>query len=124
MNRNKRRPKNEIRCGSMFKLVLLAAYVGMAALFYVGLKHGFHAKGTEKKELERELDTLRTSSAVATSQIAQLTSRVALQRELENGSIRLVPIPDTAIVRVNPSATPQTEPTDELLPVVHQVARQ
>ncbi len=122
MNRNKVRSKNEIRFGSILGSVLVVGYIAVAATFYVGLKHELHAKGTEKKSLERELEALRTENDVATAQIAQITSRSAVQRELTNGTLALVPIPDTAIVRIGPNHVPQMEPMDSLVPVVHQVA--
>jgi hypothetical protein len=51
-------------------------------------------------------------------QIAALTSRTALQRRLKEGYLRMIPITEQSIVRLNSTLRPAGE--DDLQPVVNQ----
>ena len=74
----------------------------MAGLSYVYLKNQLHVSGVQRKGMEQELNELISENNVMEAQISRLTSRTALQRRLDEGFIKLVPITSQAIVRVHP----------------------
>ena len=74
-------------------------------LMFVYLKNGLHPQGGQIKELERELAELNTKNEVLKTKIASLSSRAVIQRRLNDGFIKMIPISDDRIVRV--SAPPQ-----------------
>jgi hypothetical protein len=61
---------------------------------------------------------IRSETEVASVQIAALTSRAALQRRLKEGYLKMIPIADSSIVRLNPSTLTSSE--DAVQPVVNQ----
>ena len=71
----------------------------------------------QKKKLEQELVVLRTQNEDAKVQIAALTSRTALQRRLQEGSLKMIPITEQSIVRLNSAVLAPGE--DEVQPVVN-----
>ena len=68
------------------------------------LKNQMHVCGTQRKALEQELHELIAENNVMEAQIARLTSRTALQRRLDEGFIKLIPI-NQALVRVRTQET-------------------
>jgi hypothetical protein len=78
----------------------------MTGLIYVYLTLQLHDLGDRKKALENELTSLRAQNDVASVQIAALTSRSAMQRRLKEGYLKMIPISEHNIVRLNASAHP------------------
>lgn len=103
MNSNFKRHSNRLQCASMLRWVIVAAFLGVAGLSYVFLKNQIHLCGTQRKALESELTLIKAENNVMEARIAQLTSRAELQRKLNSGFIKLVPIAAQAVVRVRPS---------------------
>jgi hypothetical protein len=100
MANNRFRNGNTVSVGSLAWWILISCFVGVAALGYVHLKNQIHAAGTKIKLLERELADLNTQDEVVRAKIASLSSRSVLQRRLEDGFIKLVPITDDRLVRL------------------------
>jgi cell division protein FtsB len=67
----------------------------------VYLKNQLHQYGEIQRRLERELTELRANNEVVRAQIAQLSSRVVLEKKLAKDSLGLVPIANDQIVRLN-----------------------
>jgi len=100
----------------------MTALLEVAGLSYVYLTLQLHWLGDRQKALETALAGLRKQNDVANVQIAALTSRSALQRRLKEGYLKMIPITEQNIVRLNSSARPAGE--DDLQPVANQQGRQ
>ncbi|OAI42739.1 hypothetical protein AYO41_03765 [Verrucomicrobia bacterium SCGC AG-212-E04] len=86
--------------------LMMIAFVTIAisGLVIVYLKNHLHSLGAQRVMLEREMKDLAAKAAVNDAQIVNLTSRAALQRRLEEGFLKLVPIRADRLVRVRPSS--------------------
>ena len=114
MNRSHRKNRNAINAASLARWIVMTAFLALAGLSYVYLTLQLYHLGDRKKAIENELVSLRTQNDVASAQIAALTSRSALQRRLKEGYLKMIPIAEQNIVRLN-GPRPQTE--DVLQPV-------
>jgi cell division protein FtsB len=101
MNRNRKTITYSIKIASIFKVVLATAILAVSGLSYVYLKNQLHQYGEIQRRLERELTELRANNEVVRAQIAQLSSRVVLEKKLAKDSLGLVPIANDQIVRLN-----------------------
>ncbi len=90
---------------ALTRWIVIAAFLGAAGLSYVYLKNQLNACGSQRKALEQNLQELIVQNNGLESQIHCLTSHSALQRRLDEGFIKLVPISAQAIVRVRPQGT-------------------
>jgi hypothetical protein len=117
MGFNRRRHANTLPLASIAIWITVAAFVCAAGLFYVYCKNQLHITGTKIKLLERELEALIKQDEVVRAKIASLSSHAALQRRLDDGFIKLVPITDDRLVRVE--ASPIRAPS-ELRSVVNE----
>ena len=86
--------------------LMMIAFVTIAisGLVIVYLKNHLHSLGAQRVILEREMKDLAAKAAVNDAQIVNLTSRAALQRRLEEGFLKLVPIRAERLVRVRASS--------------------
>ncbi|HEV8185741.1 MAG TPA: hypothetical protein VGP40_07265, partial [Chthoniobacterales bacterium] len=98
----------------------ITAFVAVTGLIYVYLTVQLYHLGDRKKELERQLVNVRAENDVAQVQIAALTSRSALQRRLKEGYLKMIPIAEQSIVRLNTPAEVSGE--NAIQPVVNQRA--
>jgi hypothetical protein len=82
--------------------LMMIAFVTIAisGLVIVYLKNHLHSLGAQRVVLEREMKELAAKTAVNDAQIVNLTSRAALQRRLDEGFLKLVPIRADRLVRV------------------------
>ena len=116
---NRRRQKfNPINAPSLARWIVIFTFLAATGLSYVYLSVQLHTLGTQRKKLERELSEVRTQSEDARVQIAALTSRTALKRRLQEGYLKMIPISEQSIVRLNLPLHPLGE--DELRPVVNE----
>ena len=76
---------------------------------------------TGRRRWRTSWPSLRTQNEVASVQIAALTSRSALQRRLKEGYLKMIPIAERNIVRLNHPARPANE--DAVQPVANQTCR-
>jgi hypothetical protein len=118
MNRRRRKNLNPIDAPSLARWIVLAAFASATGLSYVYLTVQLHHQGVQKKLLEQELVAVRTQNEDAKAQIATLTSRVALQRRLQEGYLKMIPIAEQSIVRLSIPARSAGE--DGVRPVVNE----
>lgn len=93
-------PAHRLRSGTVLRSVVAAALLAAAGLSYLCLKHQLYVAGTRKRALETEMRDLSQRGRVLDAQIAELTSRTALQGRLKDGFIHMVEIPAAAVVHV------------------------
>jgi hypothetical protein len=122
MNQRRRKKFNPIDAPSLARWIVIAAFTAATGLSYVYLTVQLHHQGILKKQLEQELAAVRMQNEDAKVQIAALTSRTALQRRLQEGQLKMIPITEQSIVRLNFSGRPSIE--DEVQPVANQRGNQ
>ncbi|MBA3884063.1 MAG: hypothetical protein H0X73_15490 [Chthoniobacterales bacterium] len=113
-----RKQFNAINAASLARWIVITAFVAVTGLIYVYVTVQLYHLGDRKKELERQLVNVRAENDVAQVQIAALTSRSALQRRLKEGYLKMIPIAEQSIVRLNTPAGVPSE--DAIQPVVNQ----
>jgi len=119
MNRHRqRRNFNPIDAPSLVRWIVIATFAAATGLSYVYLSVQLHHQGVQRRQLEQELAATRTQNEDAKVQVAALTSRTALQRRLKEGYLKMVPISEQSIVRLNSPA--HLPGGSELQPVVNQ----
>ena len=118
MNRRRRRNFNPIDAPSLARWIVIVAFLAATGLSYVYLTVQLHHQGVQRRLFEQELIATRTQNEDAKVQIAALTSRTALQRRLKEGYLRMIPITEQSIVRLNSAPRPAGE--DDLQPVVNE----
>ncbi len=101
MNSNFKRRTNRLQYAALLRGVIITVFLGVAGLSYVYLKNQLHVCGTQRKMLEQELNELISENNVLEAQISGLTSRSALQRRMDEGFVKMVPITSQSLVRVH-----------------------
>jgi hypothetical protein len=120
MHAPRRKAFNSVNAASLARWIAITASLAMTGLIYVYLTLQLHDLGDRKKVLENELTSLRAQNDVASVQIAALTSRSAMQRRLKEGYLKMIPISEHNIVRLNASARPLGE--DAIQPIANKRA--
>ena len=121
MNRSRRKNFNAIDAPALARWIVLTLFIALTGLIYVYLSIQLHRLGDQQNKLEKQLVSLRVQNEVATGQIAALTSRAALQRRLKEGYIKMIPIAEQNIVRLNaPVRSPEE---DAIQPVANEENR-
>lgn len=114
---NRRIHTHAIPVGPLAKVVVVAFFLAAAGLSYVYFKNQLCTSGTQIKKLEHELSELETQNELVRGRIALLSSRTVLQRRLNEGFIKMIPISDDRILRF---ATPSRMAGDELRAVSNE----
>jgi hypothetical protein len=109
MRSSRRKSRNPVNAASLARWIVLTVFLAVTGLSYVYLTIQLYHLGDRKKALETELAGLRTQNDVASAQIAALTSRSALQRQLKQGYLKMSPIAEHNIVRLTVPIHPDTE---------------
>src|SRR6478672_13609554 len=117
MNRSRRRNCNTVNAASLARWIVMTAFLALAGLAYVYLTLQLYHLGERRKAVENELVKLRTQNDEAAGQIAALTSRTALQRQLKQGYLKMIPVSDSKIVRLTIPARSTDE--EAIQPVVN-----
>jgi hypothetical protein len=120
MHAPRRKAFNSVNAASLARWIAITASLAMTGLIYVYLTLQLHDLGDRKKALENELTSLRAQNDVASVQIAALTSRSAMQRRLKEGYLKMIPISERSIVRLNAPARPLGE--DAVQPISNKRA--
>jgi hypothetical protein len=120
MQRSRRKQFNPINAPALARWIVITGFLAVTGLIYVYLSVQLYHLGDRKKVLENELASVRSQNDVARVQIAALTSRSALQRRLKEGYLKMTPIAEQNIVRLN--ALPGSPGEDAIQPVVNQRA--
>ncbi len=118
MSTNRRRHANALPILTMATWIVALGCLGLVGLGFVYFKNQLHSSGAEIKKLEKELVDLQTACEVAQTKIASLSSRAELQRKLNTGFIKLIPVTDDRIVRAG--AAPAQTAGSELRPVTNE----
>jgi hypothetical protein len=118
MPRPRRKQFNAINAPALARGLVITAFLAVTGVIYVSLSVQLYHLGDRKKTLENELVSLRAQNESAGVQIATLTSRSALQRRLKEGYLKMIPIAEQNIVRVNSTQTATRE--DALQAVANQ----
>ena len=100
MNPKLKRQTNRLQFAALLRWVVITVFVGTAGLSYVYLKNQLHDLGNQRKKMEQELRDLVAQNNTLESQISRLTSYTALQRRVDDGFLKLMPINDHAVVHV------------------------
>lgn len=101
MHAPRRTTFNSVNAASLARWIVITGFLALTGLIYVYLTLQLYHLGDRKKALENELASLRSQNDVASVQIAALTSRSALQRRLKEGYLKMIPITEQNIVRLN-----------------------
>ena len=117
MHAPRRKAFNSVNAASLARWIAITASLAITGLIYVYLSLQLHELGDRKKALENELTSVRAQNEVASAQIAALTSRSAMQRRLKEGYLKMIPISERNIVRMNVPARPLEE--DALQPIAN-----
>ena len=117
MHAPRRKAFNSVNAASLARWIAITASLAITGLIYVYLSLQLHDLGDRKKALENELTSVRAQNEVASAQIAALTSRSAMQRRLKEGYLKMIPISERNIVRMNVPARPLEE--DTLQPIAN-----
>ena len=118
MKHSRRKQFNPINAPSLARWIVITAFLGLTGLLYVYLTVQLVHLGDRQKALETEFADVRARNDDASVQIAALTSRVALQRRVKEGYLKMIPIAEQNIVRLSTLPVPLGE--DAIQPVVNQ----
>jgi len=118
MHAPRRKAFNSVIAASLARWIVATAFLALTGLIYVYFTVQLYHLGDRKKALENELASLRSQNDVASVQIAALTSRSAMQRRLKEGYLKMIPIAEQNIVRLN--APRPLRPEDAVQPVANK----
>jgi hypothetical protein len=118
MPRPRRKQFNAINAPALARWIVITVFLAITGVIYVSLSVQLYRLGDHKKALENELVSLRAQNEAAGVQIATLTSRSALQRQLKEGHLKMIPIAEANIVRINSPRNVARE--DALQPVANR----
>jgi cell division protein FtsB len=96
-----RQQHNPINAAALAWWIVITLFVGGSGLIYVWQSVQLHSLGDQKRKLEVELVEVRAENEVASVQIAALTSREAIERRHKEGYLKMHPIGEQHIVRLN-----------------------
>jgi hypothetical protein len=94
-----------IHIAPLFKWLMLASIVASCGLLFVSIKNQQHFLGEQTRGIERQARDVRAQNEVLLARISTLSSRVELQRKLNQGLIALQPIQDHCIARIGQPVT-------------------
>jgi len=120
MTTTRKKNATKLHLGTLTKWIAAAFFFGVAGLSYVYLKNQLITTSDEIKVLECKLADLNTQNDLLRGNITALSSRAVLTRHLKEGFIKMVPVSDNRIVRVN--AASSRELAGELRAVSNEVA--
>ena len=120
MHAPRRKTFNSVNAASLARWIVITVFLALTGLIYVYLTLQLYHLGDRKKALENELTSLRSQNDVASVQIAALTSRSAMQRRLKEGYLKMIPITEQNIVRLNALSRERRE--DAIQPVANKRA--
>ncbi len=122
MSRNRRRynSTNQVPVRALSPWVVIAMIALVAGMTWVYFKNQQHARGNQIKTLERQLAELNNQNEALSPKIATFSSRATLERRLNEGFIKMVPIMQSGIVSINLSRRPNGSPANEIRAVSNQ----
>jgi hypothetical protein len=111
MQRARRKQFNPINAPALVRWIVITGFLAATGLIYVYLSVQLYHLGDRKQALEKERTAIRAQNEMVNVQIAELTSRFALQRRLKEGYLKMVPIAEPNIMRLNMVPRPRREDT-------------
>jgi hypothetical protein len=99
------RKANPLSMGNMMQLILIATFLGLVGVAYVGIKIKAVANANGIRVLEQEIHEARVDKQLLSEKLTYLHSREYLERRLANGDFDLQPIEPRALVYL-PEETP------------------
>jgi hypothetical protein len=118
MHAPRRKSFNSVNAASLARWIALTGFLALTGLVYVYLTLQLYHFGDRRKALENELASLRVQSDIARANITARTSHLALQRQLKDGYLRMIPIAERNIVRLNVPRPARVE--DAIQPVANK----
>lgn len=112
MPTNRRKHANILPVAKIMLSSVVLLVLGGGGLYYVNAKNEVHRYGQRRKELERELLAVATKDEVVLSRISKLCSYEALRKRQQidrEAFVKLVPVADTLVVRLQESVPVQGE---------------
>jgi len=121
---NRKKHVNSLPVHWLARSIFSAILVGVMGLGYVYLKNQQASTGDEMKNMERKLSDLMTQNEVLHGRISTLSSRTTLQRRVNEGFIKMIPVSENRIVRLNgtPNGAPMRIAAGEIRAVSNEVA--
>ena len=118
MHAPRRKSFNSMNAASLARWIALTGFLALTGLIYVYLTLQLYHLGDRRKALENELASLRVQNDIARSNITARTSHLALQRQLKDGYLKMIPIAERNIVRLNVPRPARVE--DAIQPVANK----
>ena len=118
MHAPRRKSFNSVNAASLARWIALTGLLALTGLIYVYLNLQLYHLGDRQKALENELASLRVQNDIARSNITARTSHLALQRQLKDGYLKMIPIAERNIVRLNVPRPARVE--DTIQPVANK----
>lgn len=118
MHAPRRKNFNSVNPASLARWIALTGFLALTGLIYVYLNLQLYHLGDRRKALENELASLRVQNEIARSNITARTSHLALQRQLKDGYLKMIPIAERNIVRLNLPRPARVE--DAIQPVANK----
>ena len=118
MASNRRKHTNSMPAAELSRWIIIAFFASAVGLGYVYVKNQLHTAGNQIKSLEGQLADVTKENEVVHSRIASLSSRSTLQRRLNEGFIKMVPITDDRIVRI--TTAPPVVASNDIRPVSNE----
>ena len=104
MNANRRKQVNPVHLSSLIRCMLVAAFIGASALFFLFIKNQQFALAEEIRQMERKIANVRSQNETLLAHVTELSSRRMLQQRIAEGFISMKLIQDNAIARLTPPA--------------------
>jgi len=118
MHAPRRKSFNSMNAASLARWIALTGFLALTGLIYVYLNLQLYHLGDRRKALENELASLRVQNDIARANITGRTSHLALQRQLKDGYLKMIPIAERNIVRLNVPRPARVE--DAIQPVANK----
>jgi hypothetical protein len=118
MHAPRRKSFNSVNPASLARWIALTGFLALTGLIYVYLTLQLYHLGDRRKALENELASLRVQNDIARATITARTSHLALQRQLKDGYLKMIPIAERNIVRLNVPRPARVE--DAIQPVANK----
>ena len=125
MNPNSKRQNNRLQFAALLRWVIITVFLGVAGLSYLYLKNQLFVLGSHRRAMEQELRDLIAQNNVLENRVSSLTSFTALQRKMDDGFLKMVPIVEHAVAHVRPQdvsrwAASEASPGSQYQTVSHE----
>ena len=115
MNPNSKRQNNRLQFAALLRWVVITAFLGVSGLSYLYLKNQLFTLGSHRRAMEGELRDLIAQINVLENRVASLTSFTALQRKMDDGFLKMVPIAEHVVAHVRPQEVSRRAAADASL---------